>query len=200
VLISGGLPLKVAIIGKGNVGTAVAKGLSRKHEVKFGRRNPRESVAEAARWGEVVVLAVPYHAVPETLKALGPAADGKVVIDVTNAIGSNGDLAVGFNTSAAEELQKKLPKTFVAKAFNTVFAENQSKGRIGKEQLSLFVACDNSKAKETVMQLGRDIGFESVDVGGLKAARYLEPMAMLIIGMAYGLGMGSCMGYRLLKC
>jgi len=85
------------------------------------------------------------------------------------------------------------------KAFNTVFAANQSTGQIGKEQLTLFVAGDQAKAKKTVMRLGRDIGFEPIDAGPLKNARYLEPMAMLIIDLAYELDMGTNIGYKLVK-
>jgi len=85
------------------------------------------------------------------------------------------------------------------KAFNTVFASNQSNGKINNEQLTLFVAGNQAKAKDTVMRLGRDIGFEPVDAGPLKNARYLEPMAMLIIDLGYGLGMGTNIGYKLVK-
>jgi len=192
--------MKIAIIGKGNVGTAIATGLSRKgHEIKHGHRDPKEPVSEAARWGEVIILAVPYENVADAAKTIGSSADGKVLLDVTNAIGENMNLAIGFSTSAAEKLQKKLPKARVVKAFNTVFAANQSTGRIGNEQLTLFVAGDHAKAKQTVMQLGRDIGFDPVDAGPLKAARYLEPMAMLLINLGYGLGMGSGIGYKLVK-
>jgi len=192
--------MKVGIIGKGNVGTAIATGLSRKgHEIKHGHRDPKEPVSEAARWGEVIILAVPYENVADAAKTIGSSADGKVLLDVTNAIGENMNLAIGFSTSAAEELQKKLPKARVVKAFNTVFAVNQSTGRIGNEQLTLFVAGDDAKAKQTVMQLGRDIGFDPVDAGPLKTARYLEPMAMLLINMGYGLGMGTKIGYKLVK-
>ena len=88
--------MKVAIIGKGNVGTAIAKGLSGKHEVKFGHRDPNEPVAQAAKWGEIIILAVPHGAAFETAKEVGSAADGKPVVDVTNAIGANGDLASWF--------------------------------------------------------------------------------------------------------
>ena len=192
--------MKVGIIGKGNVGTAIATGLSRKgHEIKHGHRDPKEPVSEAARWGEVIILAVPYENVADAAKTIGSSADGKVLLDVTNAIGENMNLAIGFSTSAAEELQKKLPKARVVKAFNTVFAVNQSTGRIGNEQLTLFVAGGDAKAKQTVMQLGRDIGFDPVDAGPLKTARYLEPMAMLLINMGYGLGMGTKIGYKLVK-
>ena len=192
--------MKIGIIGKGNVGNAIAAGLSRKgHEIKFGHRDPKEPVAEAAKWGEVIILAVPHGAATDTAREVGSAADGKTVIDVSNALTENMELAVGFTTSAAEEIQKKLPKAHVVKAFNTVFAQNQSVGRIGNEQLTLFVAGDDAKAKQTVMQLGADIGFDPVDVGSLKAARYLEPMGMLMINLGYGLGMGTKIGYKLVK-
>jgi predicted dinucleotide-binding enzyme len=191
--------VKIAIIGKGNVGSAIAKGLSGKHEFRFGHRDPNEPVFEAAKWGEIIVLAVPFSAVDDTVKELGSAADGKPVLDITNVIGANGDLALGFSTSGAEELQKKLPRAFVVKAFNTVFARNQSTGKVGKEKLTLFVAADNVKAKQAIIKLGMDIGFESVDAGSLKAARYLEPMAMLIINLGYGLGMGTNIGYKLVR-
>ena len=192
--------MKVGIIGKGNVGTAIGTGLARKgHEIKFGHRDPKEPVAEAAKWGEVIILAVPYESMTDAAKAIGTLADGKVLLDVTNVIGDNMNLAIGFLTSAAEELQKKLPKARVAKAFNTVFAQNQSTGRVGTEQLTLFVASDDAKAKQIIMQLGRDIGFDPVDAGPLKSARYLEPMAMLLINLGYGLGMGTKIGYKLVK-
>jgi predicted dinucleotide-binding enzyme len=192
--------MKVAIIGKGNVGTAIGNSLLRNgYEVKFGHRDPKEPVTEAAKWGELIVLAVPYSAVKDVIKEIGSAADKKILLDVTNAIASNGDLAIGFTTSAAEELQKKISKTKVVKAFNTVFASNQGTGRIGKEQLTFFVASDDSDAKKTVMKMGKDIGFDPVDAGPLKSARYLEPMAMLIIDLAYTLGMGTNIGYKLVK-
>jgi predicted dinucleotide-binding enzyme len=192
--------LKIGIIGKGNVGTAIGTGLSRKgHEVKFGHRDPKEPVSDAANWGEAIILAVPYENVMDAAKAIGSAGDGKVLLDVTNALGENMNLAIGFSTSAAEELQKKLPKTRVVKAFNTVFAANQSSGRVGTEQITLFVASDDAKAKQTVMQLGRDIGFDPIDAGPLRSARYLEPMALLLINLGYGLGMGTKIGYKLVK-
>ncbi len=142
--------MKIGIIGKGNVGTAIAKGLSRAgHEIKFGHRDPNEPVAEAAKWGEIILLAVPHGAAADVAKTVGSAADGKTVIDVSNAITGNMELALGFTTSAAEEIQKMLPKAHVVKAFNTVFAQNQSAGKIGGEQLTLFVASDDAKAKQT---------------------------------------------------
>jgi hypothetical protein len=192
--------MKIGVIGKGHVGTAIGTGLTRTgHNVKYGHRDPKEPVSEAAKWGDVLVLAVPYEAVADAVKEIGSMADDKVLVDVTNAVTEDWGLAVGCSTSAAEELQKKLPKARVAKAFNTVFAVNQGTGKVGKEQLTFFVAADDAKAKATVMQLGKDIGFEPVNAGPLKSARYLEPMAILLMNLAFVRGMGVNIGYKLVK-
>jgi hypothetical protein len=191
--------LKIAIIGKGNVGSALCSGLSGKHETRFGHRDPAEPVAEAAKWGEIIILAVPHNDANDAIEEIRPYADGKVVIDVMNAIGPKMELGISCTTSTAEETQKKLPRTRVVKAFNTVFAQNQSTGKVGDEQLTAFIAGDDLKAKQTVAQLTRDIGFEPVDCGPLKAARYLEAMAIMIINLAYTYGMGTKIGYKLIK-
>jgi hypothetical protein len=192
--------MKIAIIGKGNVGNALNNGLSKAgHETKFGHRDPAEPVEDAAKWGEVIILAVPHENANDAREKIRPYADGKTVIDVMNAIGSNMDLDISCTTSTAEETQKKLPKAHVVKAFNTVFAPNQSTGRVAGEQLTAFIAGDDLKAKQTVAQLTRDIGFDPVDCGPLKAARNLEAMGNLIINLAYKYGMGNKMGYKLVK-
>ncbi|MGB9372139.1 MAG: NADPH-dependent F420 reductase [Halobacteriota archaeon] len=192
--------MKIAMIGKGNVGTALSTGWQRAgHEIRFGHRDPIEPVRGAAEWGETVVLAVPFAAVPNVTTEIGSAADGKVLIDVTNALGPEMELAIGFSTSSAEEIQKALPEARVVKAFNTVFAQNQSTARVGAEQLSAFVAGDDDAAKRVVMQLAADIGFDPIDVGTLKSARYLEPMGMLLISLGYGLKMGANIGLKLIK-
>lgn len=192
--------MKIAIIGKGNVGSALGNGLSKAgHETKFGHRDPKEPVADAAKWGEVIILAVPYNSANDAIEAIMPYADGKTVIDVINAVGQNMNLGISCNTSSAEETQKKLPKAKVVKAFNTVFAQNQSTGKVGGEQLTAFMAGDDLKAKQTVAKLTRDIGFDPVDCGPLKAARYLEAMGILIINLAYNYGMGNKLGYKLVK-
>jgi len=191
--------LKIAIIGKGNVGSALCSGLSGKHETRFGHRDPAEPVADAAKWGEVIILAVPHNNANDAIEEIRPYADGKVVVDVMNAIGPKMELGISCTTSTAEETQKKLPKARVVKAFNTVFAQNQRTGKVGNEQLTAFIAGDDLKAKETVGQLTRDIGFEPVDCGSLKAARYLEAMGIMIINLAYNYGMGTKIGFKLVK-
>jgi 8-hydroxy-5-deazaflavin:NADPH oxidoreductase len=192
--------MKIAIIGKGNVGTALSKGLNKAgHQTKFGHRDPAESVAEAAKWGELIILAVPHENANDALKELKPYVEGKTVIDVMNAIGQDSGLAISCKTSTAEQTQKQLPTAKVVKAFNTVFARNQSTGKAGGEQLSAFIAGDDLKAKQTVMQLTREIGFDPVDCGPLKSARYLEAMGILIINLAFSYGMGNKIGYKLVN-
>jgi predicted dinucleotide-binding enzyme len=129
--------LKIAIIGKGNVGTALNKGLSKAgHQIKFGHRDPKENVTDAAKWGELIILAVPHENADNAIENIKPYANGKIVIDVMNAIGANMNLGINCTTSTAEQTQKKLPEAYVVKAFNTVFAPNQSTARVGNEQLT----------------------------------------------------------------
>ncbi len=191
--------MKIAIIGKGNVGNALNKGLSAKHETRFGHRDPAEPVAEAAKWGEVIILAVPFDNIEDAVEKIKPFADGKVVIDATNAVNENLELSISCNTYSAEETQRRLPKARVVKAFNTVFATNQGVGKIGNEQLTAFIAGDDMKAKQTVAGLTIDIGFDPIDVGPLKSARYLDGMAMMLMQMAFQRGMGTKIGYKLVK-
>ncbi|MBI2143707.1 NADPH-dependent F420 reductase [Candidatus Woesearchaeota archaeon] len=192
--------MKIAIIGKGNVGQALAGGLSKAgHEIRFGTKEPKEPVKEAAEWAEVIILAVPWTVHKDVANALGTAVDGKAVVDVSNILTSSFELALGFTTSGAEELQKLLPKSHIVKAFNTVFAQNMKTGRLGGERLAAFVACDDDGSKKAVQKLAEDIGFEAVDAGTLKSARYLEPMGMINITLGYGLKMGTGIGLRLVK-
>jgi len=189
---------KIGIIGKGNVGSALAKGLDRAgHEVRAVGKE-KGALRETAAWGEIVLLAVPFGAIDELVRDAGEALAGKTVVDVTNALDASMNLAVGFTTSGAEELQKKLPKARVVKAFNTVFAQHMESGRLGDKPLTAFVAADDAGAKKTVMELAQGIGFDAVDAGPLKNARLLEPLALLNIQFGYVLGMGTQSGFKLL--
>lgn len=185
---------KIAIIGDGNVGSALARGLKRAgHEV---RSTGREGVKETAAWGEVVVLAIPFGAVDDAVATMGDAIEGKVLVDVTNALDENMGLAVGCTTSGAEQLQAKAPKARVVKAFNTVFAENQDKGRVGEELLTAFVAGDDEAARNLVLGLARDLGFDAVGAGPLQNARWLETLGYLNIQLGYVVGLGTNTGFR----
>jgi len=189
----------IAIIGDGNVGSALARGLGRAgHEVRAVGKDPG-TVRDTARWGEVVFLAVPFGALDDVVKTAGEALQRKTVVDVTNALDANMNLAVGLTTSGAEELQKKLPKSRIVKAFHTVFAQHMDSGKLGEQQLTTFVASDDAGAKADVLGLAADIGFDAVDAGPLKNARFLEPFALLNIQLGYALGLGTQIGFKLLR-
>lgn len=186
---------KIAIIGHGNVGSALERGLSRAgHEVRASRK---ADAAEKAAWGEIVVLAVPFPAIDSVAREVGQHVGGKVVVDVTNALTPDMKLALGYSTSGAEELQKKLPAARVVKCFNTVFAEHMDKGRVGNDQLTVFAAGNDEDARRTVLRLAKEIGFDAVDGGPLVNARALETMGFFNIQLGYTLGMGTKMGLRL---
>lgn len=186
--------MKIAIIGQGNVGSALQKGFTKGgHEV---RTSDEKNSRETAQWGEVVVLAVPFGALDEVVKQIGSTLDGKVVIDVTNALTEDMKLAVGYSTSGAEQLQQKLPKAKVVKAFNTVFAQHMDKGSLNGQPLTVFAAGDDAEARKTVLRLEKDIGFDAVDAGPLQHARELEPLGYFNIQLGYVLGQGAGIGFR----
>jgi hypothetical protein len=191
---------KIGIIGKGHVGSALQRGLEQAgYEVKVtGKGN---GVRETAGWGEVLILAVPYTAVDAALAAIGNAVDGKTVVDVTNVLGADGKLALGFSTSGAEQLQKKAPSAKVVKAFNTIFAQNMSTGKVREERLACMAAGDDEKAKADVLELARAIGFDAIDAGPLVNARWLESLGYLIIQLGYVVnkGLGAGIGFALVR-
>jgi predicted dinucleotide-binding enzyme len=188
---------KVAMIGDGNVGTALTQGLTRAgYEVRAVGKEPQR-VKELAGWGDVVVLAVPYGERQNALREMGDAIRGKVLVDVTNALGTGGAYAGSVQKSGAEEVQDMARAAKVVKAFNTVFAQSMSDGRVHGERISTFVAGDDAQAKQKVLQLARDIGFDAVDAGNLENARWIEPMGMLNIKLGYQVGMGPGIGIKL---
>lgn len=190
---------RIGIIGKGNVGGALSRALKRAgNEVKTTGRD-RTAIHEAISWAEVVVLAVPYGALGELVNDSGGLMGGKVVIDVTNVLTPKMELALGFSTSGAEELQKKLPKSRVVKAFNTLFAQHMETGRLGDRALTAFAASDDGEAKQLVLELARAIGFDAIDSGPLKNARLLEPLGFFNIQLGYVLGRGTQIGFKLLQ-
>ena len=189
--------MEISIIGDGNVGSALSRGLERAgHEVTTcGHDAERER--ELAESGEIIILAVPFEAIDDVASTIGHRADGKTVIDVTNVITPDmKGLAVGFTTSGAEEWQKRLPQAHVIKAFNTEFANTMDSGEAKGEQLTAFIAGDDPHAKETVIELAEDIGFDPVDAGPLQNARLLEPLALLNVQLGYELGLGRDMGIK----
>lgn len=189
---------KVGIIGKGNVGSAIKRGLEKAgYQARAVGRDPKE-VGETAEWAELVVLAVPFQAIDEALKAMGDGIVGKPLVDVTNLYTPEMMAAVG-SRSGAEELQRKAAGAKVVKAFNTHFAKNMETGRIGEQQLTFLAAGDDREAKAKVLGLGRDLGFDAVDAGPLANSKLLESLGNLNIQLGYSLGLGTGIGFRLVR-
>lgn len=191
---------KIGIIGKGNVGKALQAGVQRAgYETKMIGKGG--GVKDTAAWADVVILAVPFGALDAVVAEIGAAANGKPVVDASNVLTKEGGLAVGFTTSGAENLQKKMPGARVVKAFNTVFAQNMSSGKVKNTALVMPAAGDDAKAKEAVLQVARDIGFDAVDAGPLTNARLLEPLGFLNIQLGYVVnkGLGAGIGFALVR-
>lgn len=192
---------KIGIIGDGNVGSALEQGLSRAgYEVESVGKEP-ERVKQVARGSEMIILAVPFGERENALREMGADAyRGKTIIDVTNALGEGMSLAIDpKRESGAEQLRKLAEGAKVVKAFNTVFAQHMDKGSVHGENLTVLVAGDDEGAKRTTVQLAKDIGFDAVDAGPLENARWLETMGLLNITLAYKVGLGPAMGFRLVR-
>jgi NADPH-dependent F420 reductase len=196
--------MTIAIVGAGNMGKGLAKRLAAAgEEVMLAARDYKKTAETAKAIGGkvkaatpsaaaaagIIILAVPYTQAEAVLNELGELA-GKVIVDITNAVGANLSMAVTGNASAAEEIQKKAGKAKVVKAFNTLFANFFDKS-FAKNPPQVFYAGDDAAAKEEVAALIRRIGFEPVDAGPLENARQLEAMGNLAIRLAYGLGRGT---------
>jgi len=190
---------KIGIVGDGNVGSALRRGLERSgYQVRAVGKEPAQ-VRETGQWAEVIVLAIPYGAVDDALRELGEGVNGKAIVDVTNALTPDMQLANGCTSSGAETLQQKAPSAKVVKAFNTQFAQRMDSGALNGEPVTVFAAGDDAAAKEQVMQMARDIGFEAVDAGPLQNARLLEPLGYFNIQLGYVLGLGTDIGLRLVR-
>lgn len=206
--------MKIGVIGNGNMGGALGRlWASRGHEVMFGSRNPEAvktmagitpnvnsgSIADTARFGETILLAVPWQGVENALHLAGPMS-GKILIDCTNPLSENFmSLVLGFHTSAAEEIAKMAPDARVVKAFNTVASGVLSRPRFDEMDATVFYCGDIAEAKKVVAGLIKELGFEAVDAGPLKNARYLEPMAEMFLQLSFGQGMGADMAWKLLR-
>lgn len=189
----------IGIIGTGNVGSALRRGLERAKQNVRAASEDKAEVRATAEWADVLILAVPFGALPDVAATIAPLVKAKTVIDVTNALTEDMKLAVGYTTSGAEELQKLLPAAHVVKAFNTQFAQHMDSGRLGEDRLTVFVAADDAGAKRTVLALASAIGFDAVDAGPLANARLIEPLGYLNIQLGYVLGLGTHIGLKLLR-
>jgi predicted dinucleotide-binding enzyme len=136
---------------------------------------------DAVRGADVVVLAVPHGAVEGIVAELGDALNGVVVVDATNPLNDTFTDLVTVGTSAAEQLQARVPGAAVVKAFNTLFASRHAAPTEDGTPLDAFIAGDDSAAKNTVAELATSLGYRPVDAGGMRMARSLEELAFLNI-------------------
>lgn len=200
--------MKITVIGAGSMGSAFVSQLVRAgHQVSVTARNGAKAaqvaaaspgataldISGAATGADAVILATGYADAAGALQAVGDL-EGKVVIDITNPLTADYmGLTIGHSTSAAEEIAKLVPGAEVVKAFNTVFAQVLAEGPdFGNgRKVEVFVASDSERAKQTAGAIAASIGFGVVDAGGLKNARYLEPLGGLNIYLGYGAGLGT---------
>src|SRR2546426_10377630 len=188
--------LRIAIIGSGNVGKALAGAATRAgHHVTLSARSPEKareaaqvskahaasSNRDAVKDAELVVLAVPPDKVDEVVGGLSPELDGKVIIDVTNRVDMKDPGKTLDGSSMSEHIQKKAPKAHVVKAFNYIFASKMADPKVNGKPLDGFVAGDDEQAKQKALQFVESIGFRPIDAGPLVMARALESMASLNI-------------------
>jgi predicted dinucleotide-binding enzyme len=184
---------KIGIIGSGNVGSALgAVWVEAGHEVMFSSRHidqDRSLAAdlgagaaagtprEAAAFGEVVMVSVPYGALPDVGKEVGDLIDGKVVIDTCNPFPSrDGEIAdwareKGAGLASAE----LLPGARLVRAFNAIGAESMGSAYREPGRVGMPIAGDDAEALEVASRLIREIGYEPVVIGGLEMGKYLMP-------------------------
>lgn len=205
--------MNIAIIGAGNVGRAITGSATRAgHDVtvgsasgttaravaeEFGAR-AASSVREAAAAADLVILAVPYTAVDDVLSEAGEALAGKVLVDATNPLKPDSSGLATDGTSGAEHIQRTVRDARVVKAFNTALAARQADPEVaGGLRIDGFVAGDDAEAKQAVLSLLRDVGFNPVDAGPLVMARYLEGMAWLNVSLQMKHGWGWQASWKL---
>lgn len=185
--------VKIGVIGSGNVGTALGRVWANAgHQVMFSSRNLDHdkqlaasiganahagSPNEAAAFGEVLLFAVPYGALPELGKALGGSIKGKVVIDACNPFPQrDGEIANRAREKGAGFVSAELlPGARIVRAFNAVGAGRMGQAHEEPGHTGMPIAGDDKAAVEIASRLIREIGFEPVLVGGLDKGKYLMP-------------------------
>jgi predicted dinucleotide-binding enzyme len=211
--------MRVAILGSGLMGGKLGIIFSRAgHDVVFsyarndsklkalareaGGKARAGTPAEATRDADAVLVAVHWSRFDDVLGQAGDLS-GKVVITCSLPMNKdNTALVVGTTSSAAEELAKKVRKALVVCAFNTVPSEvlfGVFEARQRQPRPSLVYCGDDARAKKVAATLIRDVGFEPVDAGPLRVARYTEPFALLVGQLAYEGSGGPELAYRFLR-
>jgi len=208
--------MRIGILGSGLMGAKLGTIWARAgHEVVFSYARSEQKLkrlaadakgkaragtpGEAARDADALLLAVHWSRVDEVLKHAGDVS-GKVIVSCSLPMNAdNTDLVIAHTSSGAEELAKKLPKARVVSAFNTVPSEvlfGVFEARRKTSRPSLIYCGDDADSKKIAAQLIRDVGFDPVDAGPLRIARYTEPFALLVAELAYEGDGGPELAYR----
>jgi 8-hydroxy-5-deazaflavin:NADPH oxidoreductase len=193
--------MKVGVLGSGDVAKVLAAGFKKHgHEVKIGSRSPAKladwiaqnagissgTFAEAAKFGEVVMLAVKGAVASEALDLAGAGnIAGKTVIDACNPIeDAPPDKGVlrfftDINESLMEKLQRKFSDARFVKAYNSVGSGLMINPQLAGGRPTMFICGNDEGAKKQVQQINDQFGWETADMGGVEAARAIEPLCML---------------------
>jgi len=185
------------------------------HEVVFSYARSREKLNQLARdaghnaragtpseatlGADVLLLAVHWSRIDDVLNQAGDLS-GKVVVTCSLPLNAaNTELVLGHTTSGAEELAKKVPGAEVVSAFNNIpsevlFGVFAARGKASPP--SMVYCGDKTRGKNIAATLIRDVGFDPIDLGPLRNARYTEPLAMIIAHLAYGGTEGPELAYR----
>ncbi len=209
--------LRIGIIGAGHVGGTLGQLWAAKgHEVMYGSRNPHSdkihklviesegrgdhgTLAQAAEFGDVVVLATPWSATQEAIADAGDLS-GKILIDCTNPIDpTTFELVVGFNTSGGEQVAAWAKRARVVKCFNSLGANRYARPTFQGQQASMFLCGDDAEAKSVVAGLTRILGFDVADAGPLASARLLEPLCVLWLRLALAPGVDGNLAFKVLR-
>jgi hypothetical protein len=209
--------MRIGILGSGLMGAKLGTIFARAgHDVVFSYARNRDKLErlareaggnaragtprEAVRDADALLLAVHWLRFDDVLGQAGDLS-GKVIVTCSLPMNAEDtELVVGRTSSAAEELAKKVPKARIVSAFNTVPSEVlfdvfESRGKPAHRP-SLVYCGDDAGAKETAAALVRDCGFDAVDAGPLRIARYTEPFALLMGQLAYEGHEGPEVAYR----
>ena len=203
---------KIAIIGTGNVGGALAtKWANKRHEVFLGVRdinnfkgkellaNPNTkalTIEDAVKKSEIILLSTPATATVEVVKSLGDTT-GKIIIDAMNIVMGRGPQGFKHTTDAILENTETRD---VVKCFNTTGFNNMQNPSYGDYTLDLFVAGDSEKGKQAAIQLAKDAGFaECYNIGGNDKFELMEQFAWFWINLAMFQGQGREIGFKLMR-
>jgi 8-hydroxy-5-deazaflavin:NADPH oxidoreductase len=203
--------MKVAVIGSGNVGGALAQGWAKAgHEITFGVRNKDEfkgnglielkniavaSIPDAIKSSEVVVIAAVPQAIKSIAEAMGDVSN-KVIIDAMNSV----RIKPEPYSNSTEALIHLTNCKDIVKCFNTTGAENMADPVYQGKGIDMFYAGDSDKAKKVAEQLAKDLGFENVyNFGGSDKFQLLEQFALSWINLAIMQGYGRSMAFKILK-